>query len=89
MCQVVRPERSTVGQPDRKVGEDGKEAVGQGRPESEVVGDLMDGQEEILVRGGANDVGDRPELQGPEGRVSEEVGAKDLKGNDAGDDIFR
>ena len=50
--------------------------------------DLVDGEEEVLVRGGAEDVGDGPELPGPEGGVAQEVGEQQLEADDAGDDVL-
>lgn len=50
--------------------------------------DLVDGQEQVLVCGGAKDVGDCPELPGPKGRRLEQVGEDNLEGDDAEDDIF-
>lgn len=51
--------------------------------------DLVDGEEEVLVGGCAKDVGDGPELPGPEGSVVEHPGEEDLEGDDAEDDPFR
>ena len=60
------PEGGAIRSPDGQVGEDSEQAIGQGRPEGEVVRDLVDGQEEVLVRRCPKDVGDRPELPRPE-----------------------
>lgn len=48
----------------------------------------MDGEEEVLVRGGAEDVAYGPELPGPEGGLAEVPGPEDLHRDDAGDDIL-
>lgn len=50
---------------------------------------LVDGEEEILVRRGAEYVGDGPELDAPEGRVAQEVRKPDLECHDAEHNIFR
>jgi hypothetical protein len=55
--EMVRAERGAVGDADGQVGEDGDDAVGQRRAEGQVVRDLVDGEEEVLVRRGADDVG--------------------------------
>lgn len=72
--EVVGAERGAVGDADGQVGDDGEEAVVQGFPEGEVVGDFVDGEEEVLVGRGAEDVGHQPELPGEEGLIAEEVG---------------
>lgn len=48
----------------------------------------MDGEEEVLVGGGAKDVADEPELPGEKGGVAEVPGPEDLHGDDAGDDVL-
>lgn len=50
--------------------------------------DFVDGEEEVLVGGGAEDVADEPELPGEEGGVAEVPGPEDLHSNDAGDDVL-
>lgn len=62
------PERSTVRNANGQVGNNSDQAIGQRALEGKVVRDLVDGQKQVLVRGGAKDVCDGPELQGPEGR---------------------
>jgi hypothetical protein len=52
------------------------------------VRDLVDGEEEVLVRGSAEDVGDGPELPRPEGGVAQEVGEQQLEADDGGDDVL-
>lgn len=86
--QVVGPEGGAVGDTDGQVCEDGEEAVGRRRAEGEVVADLMYGEEEVLVRGCADDVGEEPEIGGEEGRAADEVGAGYLDRDDEEDDIF-
>lgn len=51
--------------------------------------DLVDGEEEVLVCGCAEDVGDSPELPREEGSVMKHPGEEDLKRDDAEDDPFR
>lgn len=60
--------RSTVRNANGQVGKHGDQAIGQRALESKIVGDLVDRQKQVLVRSGAKDVCDGPELQGPEGR---------------------
>lgn len=48
----------------------------------------MDREEQVLVGSGAEDVGDGPELEGPERSLVEVVGESELKSDDASDDIF-
>lgn len=50
--------------------------------------DLMDGEENVLVCRGSDNVGGKEEGPGQDGRVAEEVGAGYLQRNDAGDDIL-
>ncbi len=82
------PEGSTVGKADGQIGEDGEQAIGHRRLEGQVVGDLVDGEKEILVGSGSKDVGDGPELEREERGVAEEVGEEDLEGDNAGDDVL-
>ena len=51
------PERGGVGNAYRQVGKDSQQPIGKRRLEGQVVRDLMDGQEEVLVGGRADDVG--------------------------------
>lgn len=48
----------------------------------------MDGEEEVLVCRGANDVGGRQELPREDGGVAQEVGDEDLQTDHAGDDVL-
>jgi len=48
----------------------------------------VDGKEEVLVRGCANDIGRRQVLPVQNWRVAEEVGQEDLETDDSGDDIL-
>lgn len=59
--EMVRAERGAVRYPNGQVGEDGDDAVGQRRAEGQIVRDLVDGEEEVLVRGGADNVGGQEE----------------------------
>lgn len=81
-------EGSTVGNTDGQVREDGNQSVGKGRSRRQVVGDLVDREEQILVRRCANDVCEAPELPRPELTVSEDVGAEYLQGDDEGNNVF-
>ena len=89
MGEMVWPERGTVWDTNWQIGKDGQQAVGCGVLESKIVGDLVDGEEQVLVGGGAHDVGNSPERQGEEGRVSKEVGGSDLDSDDEEDDVLR
>lgn len=60
--KVVWSERSAVRNANGKVGKDSDQTVETGASESQVMGDLVDGEEKILVGSGAKDVGDSPEL---------------------------
>ena len=55
------PESSAIWDSNGKVGEDGEESIRERGFEGEVVGDFVDGQEEILVRCCTNDVGCKEE----------------------------
>ena len=72
------PKGGAVGNADGEVGEDGEEAVGGGILEGEVVGYLVDGEKEVLVRGCADDVGCQEVGEGEDGRVAEACCAGDL-----------
>lgn len=50
--------------------------------------DLVDGKEKVLVGGGADNVGEHPELPGEERVVAEDVCAGNLERDDANDDVF-
>ncbi len=53
----TNPESGAVGNPYGKIGEDCTEPIRKGRSESQVMGDLVDRQEEILVCRCTNDIG--------------------------------
>ena len=48
--------------------------------------DFVDGEEEVLVGGRADEVGGEEEGPGEEGRIAEGVGAGDLQGDDGEDE---
>lgn len=48
----------------------------------------MDGEKDVLVRGGTNNVGGEEEGPGQDGRVAEEVGTGYLQCDDASDDVL-
>lgn len=60
---ITDPESSAVGYSNGKIREDGHQSVRQGGFEGQVVGDFMDGEKEILVRGCTNDVGRQDETK--------------------------
>ena len=81
-------ERSAVGEPDGDVGEDGEDPVGGRGAEGQVVGDFVDGEEEVLVRGRADNVGGQGEGEGQHGGVAERDGAGQLQSDDAEDVVL-
>ena len=81
-------ECSRVRDPDGQVREHCERLVRSDTSECQVVRDLVDGEEQVLVRGGANDVGEAPEGPGEEGRRSEHVGTQDLDTDDEEHDIL-
>ncbi len=71
-------ERSAIRDPNWQIRNHGNGSVELGRPEGKVVTYLVDGEEEVLVCGCADDVGREEEGPREEGRVLEEVAAEDL-----------
>lgn len=86
--KMVGSEGSAIGDANGKIGEDGDQTVGHRVPEGQVMGDFVDGEEEVLVSGGTEDITDSPELPRPKGRRLEEASEDDLEGDDAEDDPF-
>ena len=86
---VVGLEEHGVRQTNREVGEDGERPVGLDAAESEVVGDLMDCEEEVLICRRADDVRREEEGPGCRMRVTERVRSTDLQRDDGQDDVFR
>jgi len=86
---MVRAEGGAVGQTYGEVREDREEPVCRRRSEGQVVADLVDGQEQVLVRRRAHHVRQGPEGGGEEGRVSYQVRAEYLDRDDEEDDVFR
>lgn len=82
------PERGAIGDTNGQVGKNGKEPVCLGAAKGEVVGDFVDGEKQILIRGRANHVGYGPELEGPERCRLKHVREADLEGHDGGNEIF-
>lgn len=76
---VVRLERGTVGDADRGVGDDGKQLVMEGLLEEQVMRQLMDSQEDGLVRCGAHHVGQGKELGGEWVGIAEIVSHRHLE----------
>lgn len=56
------PERGAIRHANGEVRKDGEKPVRDGRSEGQVVGDLVDREEEVLVGGRAEDVRHGPEL---------------------------
>ena len=86
--QVVWAERGAVGDANGQVGKNSDDTVGQRRAKGQVVRDLMDSEEQVLVRRSADDVGCQEEAPRPDGCVAKEVGAGDLDGHDEEDKPF-
>ena len=77
------PKGSTVRDTDWQVGNDGEKPVCGRRFKGEVVGYLVDGEEEILISSGADDVGCEEEGSGEDSCISKACCAYDLKGDDS------
>lgn len=89
VLNVILLEHHGKGHPDGHIGEDGEEAVGLDASEGEVVGNLVHGEESVLVGGTSDGPGEEPEPWGPEGGVAERVGRAELDESDQEDDVFR
>lgn len=68
--EVVGAEGGAVGGADGQVGDDGEEPVREGGPEGEVVADLVDREEQVLVRRRAHHVREQPVRGREEGGVA-------------------
>ena len=77
---VVRLERCQVGDPDRHVGEDGKQLVVYRFLEQQVVAEFVDGEEHRLVGGGTDHISGSDETSQEHGSVSKQVGTGELDG---------
>ena len=82
-------ERHGVRDANGEVGDHGKILVGFDALECEVMGDLVDGQEEVLVGRSSDGVGREDEHRGPEGGVPKPVSGAQLDANDQKHDVFR
>jgi len=89
VLDVVRFEQRTVRNADRQIGDDGKGLVELDILEGQVVGNLVNGEEEILVRRAANRVRSQQELPGQWIRVAQQERRCQLNRNDQKDDPFR
>lgn len=85
---MTYPKRGAVWDANREIGDHGEETVGKAAPECQIMRNLVNCQEKILVGSGAEDVGDGPEFQGPEGSGAEIPGQEDLEGDNGGNDIL-
>ena len=85
---MIRPERGRVRDADGQVSDDGEDAVGARRAEGEVVADLVDREEQVLVRGRAEHVGREEEGWREEWGVPEEDGEGELQSEDEDDEVF-
>lgn len=61
---MVRAEACRVGDADWEVGEDGEETIVYRGSKGEVMTDFVDGQKEVLVGRGSNEVGGEEEWPG-------------------------
>jgi hypothetical protein len=77
------PERSRVRNANRQISEDSQHAVRKWRFKSQIMRNLMNSQEEILVRRRANDVSSHKCLPRQERRVAQGIGAEELQANNA------
>ena len=82
------PEGSAVGDANWEVGKDGEEPVRRGGAEGEVVGNFMDGEEEVLVGCCADDVGGEEEREGENCGISKAYGTGQLQCYDPEDHIL-
>lgn len=88
LADETHPERSTVRQPNWKIGEDCKQAVYKWRLEGQIMRDLMDGQKQVLVRSGSNHIGRGQELPVENRGVAEQIGTGELDRDDKKDNPF-
>lgn len=85
----THPEGSTVWQSNRDIGKDGQHTVRQRRPEGQIVGDLMNSEEQILVRRSSNHVCRSQESPVKDRGIAEEVRAGQLDRHDKENNPFR
>lgn len=89
MLNVVLFEHHRERHTNRQIREDRKRPVGLDTAESEVVGNLVNGEERVLVGRSTDNVGEGPELPRPERSVAEVEGGAELDEGDEEDDPFR
>ena len=75
---MIYSEGCTVRYSNWEIGEHGEESIRERSLKGEIVGDFMDGEKEVLVCGGSDDVGCCYERQGEDWRVPQEHCASDL-----------
>ena len=73
---------------DGQIGDNGQQPIRRRRLEGQVVRDLVDGEEQVLVRGGADHVRGEQEGRREDRRVAQEDGAEDLQGDDAEHEVL-
>ena len=71
MSEVILPKACGIGQADGEVGEDGKQTIEKRSSKGQIMADFMDGEEEVLVCCGSNNVGRQEERPGHDRRVLE------------------
>lgn len=86
--KMIRPKARTVRDSNRQVRKDCQNPVVKRLPECKVMRDLMDGEEEVLVRCCADDIGREEEWPREEGLVAEGVDGRELDRDDEEDGPF-
>ena len=56
MRQMIWSKGSAVGQPDGKICKDGQQSICKRRSKSQIVGDFVDGEEEVLICSGSDHI---------------------------------
>lgn len=88
VLNVILLEHHRKRHPNRQIRQNRKHPIRLDAPESKVVGNLMHGEEGVLVGGAADEPGEEPEFEAEEGSVAEEVGGRELDEGDEEDDVF-
>jgi hypothetical protein len=70
------------------VGDNRKQSIRLDSPEREIMGNLVYGEERILVGGASDGPGEEEEGEGEEGGVAERVGREELDARHEEDDVF-
>ena len=89
MRQMILSKSCRVRYTNWEVCKDGKQSVVDAGTECQVMADLMDGEEEILVRRRSSHVCCEKEGPGENGGIFEKVCAEDLQSHDERHQVFR